>query len=44
MKKLNINLNAPTLYNIEIISDKINEILKELDKNGIIKLEVQEDE
>jgi hypothetical protein len=44
MKPLNTNLNAPTSYNIKVISDKINEILKELDEKGIIKLEVQEDE
>lgn len=44
MKKLDVNLSAPMLYNIKIISDKINELLEELKKKGMIELEVDDND
>lgn len=44
MKKINIDNNAPLLYKLKVLQDSINELLDELNKQGIIVLEEETNE
>ena len=44
MEKINIDNNAPLLYKLKILQDSINELLDELNKQGIIVLEEETNE